>query len=145
MIYISYNWANKNFCTKFFVELSKSTEIHIWVDYKKADWLYDMWDHIAPAIENATLIIVILTNSYCDSKVNFRELSYAVQRPEAHFESKREWMRNLSKDQNTVSYNAEMHDMVNEVLEHELFQKQINALNTYSSDITPQLRICTIM
>ena len=165
MIYISYNWDHIKFCLSFVGQLSNLTKVPIWVDYEHASWFDDMWDHIAPAIENATIIIVLVSSAYCDSKTNFQELSYAVAlaKTKLHYETdsiifvetedgilnKREWMTNLSKhaqEKNIIRFNiVDKPNTVSAVIEHDIISKSKRASITNASETSVQSRVCTVM
>ncbi|CAF1608884.1 unnamed protein product, partial [Adineta steineri] len=79
MVYVSYNWADIGFCLSFVEKLRPLAQMPIWVDYEKASGSDDLWDHVAVAIRRATIFIVLVSNAYCDSSINFQELAYAVK------------------------------------------------------------------
>lgn len=163
MIYISYNWSDIKFCRLFVDKLSKITKIPIWVDYEHASWFDDMWDHIAPAIENATTIIVLLSSAYCDSKTNFQELSYAVALAKSKscdkidsiffvetddgIQNKREWITGLLNDvqgKNIVSFSEkEQHEKVCAAMEHDVTPTSKRA--SITNALTVQSQVCTVM
>ncbi|CAF1154237.1 unnamed protein product [Adineta steineri] len=159
LIYISYNRADEEFCRLFVEELSRSNNIEIWVDYENVSSSEDLWDSVAPIIQRATIIIVLVSNAYWDSIVNFQELTYAMTSLKKQSQSKnvsfifietgqdaagkREWISDLTKDK-IISYNQNIDQMVNAVLEHDAFLKKYT-LVTNSAKIAVQSHICTII
>ncbi|CAF0962233.1 unnamed protein product [Rotaria sordida] len=79
LIMISYSHSDTSFCR----ELVECLSVHvpIWVDYKQADNTInhsdDLWEEIAYAMEMATVIIVIVSKEYYESKSCRQELCYA--------------------------------------------------------------------
>lgn len=81
MIYISHNWNLKDteICISLVSELNELTDIPIWVAFEKLGWFEDDWDEIALAINQAAVIIVLVSSAYCESPIHFQELTYAVK------------------------------------------------------------------
>lgn len=88
MIYINYNWANIRFCRRFITNLRTFTKIDIWVDHEKVDSSDDMWDHLADIINSATLIIILVSNAYCNSVYNHQELNYVMAKVHTRHEER---------------------------------------------------------
>ncbi|CAF3735779.1 unnamed protein product, partial [Rotaria sp. Silwood1] len=78
-IMISYSHSNSIFCHELVEHLSN--HIYVWVDYKQEHYNSihsdDLWEEIAAAMETATVIILIVSKEYYDSKSCRQELSYA--------------------------------------------------------------------
>lgn len=76
---ISYSHSDSTFCRQLVESLS--AHIPVWVDYKQAhDTIShsdDLWEEIARAMEMATVIVLIVSKEYYDSKSCRQELSYA--------------------------------------------------------------------
>ena len=160
-IYISYNWDDFKFCKQFVDQLSNATKVPIWVDYKNAGWDDDMWDYIAPAIESATIIIVLVSSAYCNSRKNFQELSYAVAyaktqsrnendsiifvETETGIINKREWMSNVSKDKKIIPFPIDEKRMVSEVIGQDLLSKGKRTSITSVFHVPIQSSVCTVM
>jgi hypothetical protein len=161
MIYINYNWKDIDFCVSFVDDLSKLTKVPIWVDYENANWFDDMWDHIAYPLKHATIVVVLVSDAYCNSVTNFQELSYAIETAETQSGRKkdsiifvetecdvinrREWISNVSKDKKLIFYNENQQEIARKVIEHDTFSKKKLASFTYSHDNAAQSRVCTIM
>ncbi|CAF2831534.1 unnamed protein product [Rotaria sp. Silwood2] len=158
MICISYNWADKEICKSFVKNLRNFTSVTIWVDYENVDETDAIWDFIAPAIDSATIIVVLASSAYDDSRTNRQELIYAMSRARLHnkglrfivvdievnFKFNREWMRNLLEDKERISYKDKTEEMAKEVAIRVLLSKN-NSLITCTSGTTTQSRVCTIM
>ncbi|CAF1084088.1 unnamed protein product [Rotaria sp. Silwood1] len=78
-IMISYSHSDSIFCHELVEYLSH--HIPIWVDYKQEhhNTIYsdDLWEEIAGAMETASVIVLIVSKEYHDSKSCRQELSYA--------------------------------------------------------------------
>jgi hypothetical protein len=78
-IMVSYSHSDSKFCREIVEHLSN--HIPVWVDYKQAhhgsNHSDDLWEQIASAIEIATIIVLIVSKEYYDSKSCRQELSYA--------------------------------------------------------------------
>ncbi|CAF0917623.1 unnamed protein product [Rotaria sordida] len=77
-IMISYSHCNSIFCHELVEHLSN--HIPVWVDYKQEHssiYSDDLWEEIAGAMETATIIVLIVSKEYYDSKSCRQELSYA--------------------------------------------------------------------
>jgi hypothetical protein len=76
---ISYSHSDSTFCRELVEHLSP--HIPVWVDYKQAqhglNHSDDVWEEIAGAMETATVILLIVSKEYYDSKSCRQELSYA--------------------------------------------------------------------
>ena len=167
MIFISHNWSMKDMrvCISFVEELKKLTDLPIWVDFEELGYFEDSWDDIALAINQATVIIVLLSSAYCESPINFQELTYAVTLSEARTQSekssfifleiendtakKREWISklisNLSKENEIISYDKDQHQMALKVVEQNTCLKNKRELIRHSTGTAAQSRVCTIM
>jgi hypothetical protein len=79
LIMISYSHSDTKFCQDLVDHLSY--HIPVWVDYKQAHHKVahsdDLWEEIAGAMETATVIVLIVSKEYYDSKSCRQELSYA--------------------------------------------------------------------
>ena len=77
---ISYSHNDGTFCRELVESLS--SYVSVWVDYKEAHDAIshsdDLWEEIARAMELATVIVVIVSKEYYDSKSCRQELSYAT-------------------------------------------------------------------
>lgn len=151
-IYMNYNWKDRNLCASLIQELRKLANIPIWVDYENANYYDDMWDHIAVPLTDATIVIVLVSKPYCNSMINFQELSYATQISETQPECKkdliifveiesniiheREWIDNLSKDKMIISFDPNAsRKIATKIMEH----------NVFPSGNPAHSRICSIM
>ena len=153
LIYISYNFANEEFCKLFVEKLRKFSKIRIWVDYENVGWSEDLWDCVAPIIQHATIIIVLVSNAYCNSIVSFQELNYAMTltktQPQTETVSfifvetekgtadQREWISDLSKDRK-IRYKENKDELARAVFKHD-------TLVTNSARTAAQSHICTIL
>jgi hypothetical protein len=76
---ISYSHSDSTFCRELVERLS--AYVPVWVDYKQAHDAVahsdDLWEEIARAMEMASVIILIISKEYYDSKSCRQELSYA--------------------------------------------------------------------
>jgi hypothetical protein len=76
---ISYSHSDSTFCRELVDRLS--VHVPVWVDYKQAHDAVahsdDLWEEIARAMEMATIIVLIVSKEYYDSKSCRQELSYA--------------------------------------------------------------------
>ena len=79
LVMISYSHSDSTFCRELVEHLS--AHVPVWVDYKQAhhDIAHsdDLWEEIARAMEMATVIVLIVSKEYYDSKSCRQELSYA--------------------------------------------------------------------
>jgi hypothetical protein len=79
LVMISYSHSDSIFCRELVENLSR--HIPVWVDYKQADQSLnhseDLWEEIAGAMETATVIVLIVSKEYYDSKSCRQELCYA--------------------------------------------------------------------
>lgn len=77
---ISYSHSDSTFCRELVERLS--AHVPVWVDYKQAHDAIahsdDLWEEIARAMEMATVIVLIISKEYYDSKSCRQELSYAT-------------------------------------------------------------------
>ncbi|CAF1247468.1 unnamed protein product [Didymodactylos carnosus] len=82
---ISYSHANILFCKELVEKIRSMEQFDIWVDYLNHELTNhtsvthsdDIWEEIAEAIEIASVIILIVSKDYYDSKSCRQELSYA--------------------------------------------------------------------
>ncbi|CAF0812428.1 unnamed protein product [Rotaria sp. Silwood1] len=79
LVMISYSHSDTIFCQELVEHLS--VYLPIWVDYKQAKDTVahsdDLWEEIARAMETASVIVLIVSKDYYDSKSCRQELSYA--------------------------------------------------------------------
>lgn len=77
---ISYSHSDATFCRELVERLS--AYVPVWVDYKQAHDAVahsdDLWEEIARAMERASVIVLIISKEYYDSKSCRQELSYAA-------------------------------------------------------------------
>ena len=80
MAMISYCHSDATFCRELVERLSG--HVPVWVDYKQAHDAMahsdDLWEEIARGMEMATVIVLIVSKEYYDSKSCRQELSYAT-------------------------------------------------------------------
>jgi hypothetical protein len=80
LIMISYSHSDLTFCRELVDNLSP--HIPVWVDYKQGhdspNHSDDLWEEIAGAMELASVIVLIVSKAYYDSKSCRQELSYAT-------------------------------------------------------------------
>jgi hypothetical protein len=120
MIYVSYDWADQEFCKEFVKDLRDKITIEIWVDYEHEDIEFsdDMWEYLSSKIKSATVIIVLVSTAYGESTDKFQELSYIISnnklrngtndlivvKTEPNFNFNRSWMRDLLSDKFVLPY-----------------------------------------
>ena len=79
-IMISYSHSNSAFCHELVDHLSK--HVPVWVDYQQehhgSHHSDDLWEEIAAAMEMATVIVLVVSKEYYDSKSCRQELSYVT-------------------------------------------------------------------
>ncbi|CAF1201655.1 unnamed protein product [Adineta steineri] len=79
LVMISYSHSDTTFCRELVENLS--AHVPVWVDYKQARDAVahsdDLWEEIARAMEMASVIVLIISKEYYDSKSCRQELSYA--------------------------------------------------------------------
>ena len=123
-IYISYDWADQEFCKAFVNELSKKIP-NIWVDYKHME----LCEYLSLIIKSAIVIIILLSTAYGESTDKFQELSYIVStnklrdkktdlivvKAEPNFEFNRSWMKELLSDKISISYEQNIDNMASKV------------------------------
>jgi hypothetical protein len=118
MIYVSYEWADQEFCKEFVNDLRGKITIPIWVDYEHVELSDDMWEYLSSKITSATVIIVLVSTAYGESTDKFQELSYIISnnklrdeknglivvKTEPDFKFNRSWMRDLLTDKTVIPY-----------------------------------------
>jgi hypothetical protein len=159
-IYISYNWTDENFCKLFIDALRKRTNLPIWVDYEHTNELQDPWEFVAPAIDSATIIIVLASSAYGQSRSNCQELTYVMAKMQPSDEEKsviivetvsdfkfnRDWMNNLLKKHDKISYHNDIDELINNVANHSaLFKHRKHLLVPFLSADAMQSQVCTII
>ncbi|CAF0998543.1 unnamed protein product [Didymodactylos carnosus] len=86
MAMISYSHVDTPFCKELVAKLQTHNEFDLWVDFlhyhqdssrSSISHSDDIWEEIARAIELASIIILIVSKDYYDSKSCRQELSYA--------------------------------------------------------------------
>ncbi len=158
-LYISYNWADRNFCKLFIDALRNCTDLPIWVDYEKMNGLQDPWECVASGIDSATIIIVLVSTTYGQSKSNRQELTYALAKTERSNEKKtviivdtvpnfkfnRDWMKNLLEKYDKIPYHDNFNELADQVVNHSaLFKHKKHSLIRFLSDNGTQSKVCTI-
>ncbi|CAF3090716.1 unnamed protein product [Rotaria sp. Silwood2] len=79
-IMISYCHENKEFCGKLLELLSTySDKFDVWIDQNHCQSASDLWESIAIGMEEAQIIVCLVSNHYFQSKSCRRELTYAVE------------------------------------------------------------------
>jgi hypothetical protein len=159
-IYISYNWADEEFCKTFVDALRRYTSLPIWVDYEQTNEFQDPWETVASAIDFATIIIVLTSNAYIQSKSNRQELTYAMSKTQPSDEAKsviivealpnfklnRDWIHVLLKDREPIPYSKDTDKLAKDVANHGILYKyRKHVWIPFSFNNTTQSRICTIM
>jgi hypothetical protein len=118
MIYVSYDWADQEFCKEFVNDLRSKITIPIWVDYEHLELSDDMWEYLSSKITSATVIIALVSTAYGESTDKFQELSYIISnnksrdqtnglivvKTEPNFNFNRSWMRDLLSDKTVIPY-----------------------------------------
>jgi hypothetical protein len=131
MIYISYDWADQEFCKKFVKDLRAKITIPIWVDYEHVELSDDMWEYLSSQIKSATVIIALVSTAYGESTDKFQELSYIIStnklrdetkglivvKAEPNFNFNRSWMRNLLCGKIVIPYENNIGNMTYNVRE----------------------------
>ncbi|CAF4606046.1 unnamed protein product, partial [Didymodactylos carnosus] len=82
---ISYSHANILFCKQLVDKIRLMEQFDVWIDYLNYELTNytsvthsdDIWEEIAEAIEIASVVILIVSKEYYDSKSCRQELSYA--------------------------------------------------------------------
>ncbi|CAF0994584.1 unnamed protein product [Didymodactylos carnosus] len=79
-VMISYSHSDVDF-VKTLVDALKPYEslFNVWIDYENCK-SEDLWEEIALSIEQASVVLLIVTQSYFDSKSCRREVTYAIDR-----------------------------------------------------------------
>lgn len=78
-IMISYCHADDNFCTQVLNLLIKYNDtFNIWIDRTHCQGAEDLWELIAEGMENASVIVSLLSNQYFESKSCRKEFIYAT-------------------------------------------------------------------
>ncbi|CAF0943412.1 unnamed protein product [Rotaria sp. Silwood1] len=79
-IMISYCHENKEFCGKLLELLSTHRdEFDVWIDQTHCQSASDLWEVIAYGMEQAHVIVCLVSNHYYESKSCRREFTYAVE------------------------------------------------------------------
>lgn len=160
-IYISYNWTDQEFCESFTEVLrDKLTNLPIWVDYEQTSGMQDPWECSVPVIESATIIIVLASDAYSQSRSNRQELTYAmllknyssdeeksviIVEARPNFKLNQDWMSFLLRDRKIISHSDNPNDLVNEVIKDIAFSKYKKHPSVpVSSDNVMQSQLCTI-
>ncbi|CAF1141541.1 unnamed protein product [Rotaria sp. Silwood1] len=79
LIMISYSHANNTFCSQILDLLGKSCDaFEIWIDRTHCHMSTDLWESIAEGMENACIILCLISNQYFESKSCRKEFIYAV-------------------------------------------------------------------
>jgi hypothetical protein len=138
MIYISYDWADQEFCKKFVNDLRGKITIPIWVDYEHVELSDDMWEYLSSKITSATVIIVLVSTGYGQSTDKFQELSYIISnnklrdgtnglivvKTEPNFNFNRSWMRDLLSDKIVFPYENTIGNITDKVLNRIVVSKK---------------------
>ncbi len=79
IIMISYSHENTEFCKQLYNEILKRGYHNIWIDFKssKSD---DLWEKIDNGMNQADVIICLITDEYCNSKSCRLEATYALEK-----------------------------------------------------------------
>ncbi|CAF1216659.1 unnamed protein product [Didymodactylos carnosus] len=88
LVMISYSHGNTTFCKELVEKLQTSGQVDVWVDFlhhhdnasnhTKISHSDDVWEEIAHAIESASIVILIISKEYYDSKSCRQELCYVT-------------------------------------------------------------------
>jgi hypothetical protein len=138
MIYISYDWADQEFCKEFVKDLRDKITIPIWVDYEHVELSDDIWEYSSSQIKSATVIIALVSTAYGESTYKFQELSYIIStnklrdetkglivvKAEANFNFNRSWMTNLLHDKTVIPYENNIANMTYKVREQIVVSKK---------------------
>ena len=158
-IYVSYNWADEEFCKLFIDALRKCTNLPIWVDYEHTNELQDPWECLAPAIDSTTIIIVLVSNAYGQSKSNCQELTYATAKMQSSGENKpvivieavpnfkfnRDWMNSLLNEREKIPYQDNIQELASNVANDTALSKhRKHSFIPFSSNNVTQSQVCTI-
>ena len=143
----------KSFANHLLKNCANSARYEFGLITKMSGWSEDLWDCVAPIIQHATIIIVLVSNAYCNSIVSFQELTYAITltktRPQTDTVSflfvetekgtadQREWISDLSKDRK-IRYKENKDELARAVFKHD-------TLITSSAGPAVQSHICTIL
>ncbi|UJR19308.1 hypothetical protein I4U23_022437 [Adineta vaga] len=159
-IYISYNWADEKFCRSFVDFLHQNISIPIWVDYEETDENEDPWDYVALAIESATIVIMLASSFYANSKHNHQELTYTLEKIKSSTEKKHFIvvviedkfrftplrMNNLLEIDETISYDENPENLARKVADLEVLSKDNKqTFVSCSPHIVTQSSICILM
>ncbi|CAF1319567.1 unnamed protein product [Rotaria sp. Silwood1] len=78
-IMVSYSHENNDFCTHVLEVLNKHNDVfNIWIDRTHCQGAYDLWESIADGMEQASVIVCLLSNQYFESKSCRKEFIYAT-------------------------------------------------------------------
>ncbi|CAF1003596.1 unnamed protein product [Adineta steineri] len=159
-IYISYNWDDEAYCRTFVKALHENTTVPIWVDYEKTDELEDSWEYAAPAIESATVIIVLASSAYVCSNYSYQELLYATLKSSSSSEKKKfivvniesdlylkqTWMSSLLEEKIEIEHNHDTEELARKVADQDpLSNKKKHVLVSCSSGFATQSSVCILM
>jgi hypothetical protein len=115
---------------------------------------------VAPAIDSATIIIVLASSAYGQSRSNCQELTYVMAKMQPSDEEKsviivetvsdfkfnRDWMNNLLKKHDKISYHNDIDELINNVANHSaLFKHRKHLLVPFLSADAMQSQVCTII
>jgi hypothetical protein len=156
MIYVSYNWTDTDFCKTFVDKLRKMTDIPLWVYYEKVDKLQDPWESLEPAINAASIVIILASIAYSQSKSNYQELNYIKSSKESKsiniveivskFQFNRECMHSLLKEKENIPYNSDIDELVKTVANRSALPRKKNRSSPPSTvDRNTPSRMCTVM
>ena len=130
-IYISYDWADEDFCREFIKKLREKITIPISVDYEGVELSDETGDYSSRMIESATVIVALVSSSYGESTDKFIEISYIISsnksrdeqkslilvKAEPNFKFNRYWMEDLFKEKALIGYDDNIGDMADKVCE----------------------------
>ncbi|CAF1649215.1 unnamed protein product [Adineta ricciae] len=77
-VMISYSHQNSGFCKTLSSKLEEDSQLSIWTDSKRSGHNY-VWKDIATAMDNADVIICIVTQDYVGSESCMGEFRYAIE------------------------------------------------------------------
>ena len=138
-IYVSYDWADEEFCKEFVKELREKTSIPVWIDYENVELHDDMWEHSSAIINSAIVIIILVSTAYAENTDKFQELSYIVSthnksknkqrslivvEAEPDFNFNRRWMSDLLGAEVKISYESNIRKMVSKVYKEMIVSKK---------------------
>lgn len=130
-IYVSYDWADEEFCQVFVGKLREKITIPISVNYEDGELSDETWDDSCRTIESATVIIALVSTAYGESTEKFLEIAYVISsnksrgeqeslilvEAESNYSFNRDWMHDLLHEQALIGHDNDIGSMADKVCE----------------------------